>query len=387
MPKTNIFRKVVATAAIALCTLATVAVLDAQAAGPTAPPGPPIAYGQWNVTNGIINDTACSAADVSCSPITSDNGFRYELVNTPLGQFARMILTERAATCVESTCNFSTETFTPMMMRAASSGDFLLSDGNTVAQGIASRQVIRDASGQLESTAEIQRGFARKVVFSPGPPTGDPSQQPPPGTATGASAPLTDEEYRKAWSTKLKQVVKEDSSSTKLVSGFSAVTYTEVNQFPASEINTDIVRGRLIDVWQGVTDKSTGQTQKLDYRVREGNTGWTFFCAEQWGIACPPPVTNGGSIQLDSTLVTWNAGDRIAATWLGSDLGGVLGTTTVAATDQFTGVTTSGRVQSFGDPQPVNWPSDPAADLNWPVSGLADPGLPDAPRSEVPVIP
>jgi len=379
MPKNNLFRNAVATATGAFCTLAAVAVFDAQAAGPAPQPGPPIAYGQWNVTNGVIDTSpGCSGGGVSCSNIASDNGFQYEILNTPLGQFARMILTEAGANGTEADQTFSTETFTPMMMRAASSGDFLFSDGSTIAQGIASRQVIRDPSGQLESTAEIQRGFARKVVFDFAGPPSDPQNTPPPGSTP---APLTDEEYRKAWSTKLTQVVKEDSSTTKLVSGFSAVTYTEVTQFPANEINTDIVRGRLIDVWQGITDKSTGQTQKLDYRVREGNTGWTFFCSELWGPQCPPPVTNGGSIQLDSTLVAWNAGDRVAATWLGSDLGAVLGTTTVTAN----GVT--GRVQSFGDPQPVNWPSDPAADLNWPVAGLADPGLPDAPRSEVPVIP
>lgn len=291
--------------------------------------GPPVSYGQWSASGGAITDTACGSAGVSCDLIAEGDGFRYEYVETAEGTFSRMILTDSGASGDSSTLAFASENFAPFLQRSGTSSAFEFPGSGLIAQGVAGQQVVRD--GAMDSSAEIQRGFARDLSTA--------------GLANEAQA-------AEAWGIKLLQT----NVDADVTSGFSAVVYNEVNNFPASTPDSDEVRGRAVDVWQTVTDASTGEKQEFDYRTREGYKGWHFF------LCCTDPLTKGGSVTLDGTTVSWTAGEAVSAVWVGTNIGGdPFGYESVSDS-------TTASQSSLTDMGPFDWQASSSDDMNWPLN-------------------
>ena len=291
--------------------------------------GPPVSYGQWSASGGTISDSACGGVGVSCTLIAEDDGFRYEYIETPDGTFSRLILTDSGASGDSSTLSFASENFTPFLQRFGNSSAFELPGSGLIAQGVAGQQVIRD--GSMESSAEIQRGFARDL------------------STAGLGS---EEQATNAWGIKLLQT----NVDPDITSGFSAIVYNEVNTLPAATPDSDAVRGKAIDIWQTVTDTTTGDKQEFDYRTREGYKGWHFF------LCCTDPLTKGGSVTLDGTTVSWAPGEAVSAVWIGSNINGDLfGYESVSDS-------TTASQSSLTDTGPFSWQASSSADMNWPLN-------------------
>jgi len=305
--------------------------------------GAPVSYGQWTASGGTITDSACSGG-VTCDLIAEDNGFRYEFVETPDGTFSRLILTDTFATGDMSTLSFASENFAPFLQRTGTSGAFEFPGSGLISQGLAAQQVVRDTAA-LESSIELQRGFARDIKT-----TG----------LTGGEAQAAE-----AWGTKLLQT----NSDAGITSGFSALVYNEVTSFPAASPDSDEVRGKAVDVWQTVTDTDTGEKQEFDFRTREGYKGW------HWFLCCTDPLTKGGSVTLDGTTVSWIAGGAVSAVWIGSNITDLFGYEAVTGS-------TSASETSLGDTGPFDWQALSSDDMNWPLNPWFAP--PDGSRAVPP---
>lgn len=139
----------------------------------SAPPqmGANYNYGGWTVTNGVIDTTAsCNSAGVtSCTELVADNGFLQEEVRLDNGQkYIRLIMTEPGVTGdpslsgASANLEFANEGFTTYLTN---------SECNAVAgtlpntfqdcQGVAIKQDIRDLAAGFETTAVVQRDFAK----------------------------------------------------------------------------------------------------------------------------------------------------------------------------------------------------------------------------------
>jgi len=389
--------------------------------------GPPMGYDQWTTVVGtgsqagqaVVQNAAtneCATGTFTCTLIAEDDGWRYELIATDTGeQYTRMIMTEVAAggglgaggaggdpTAGIGAGNelaFTNETYTPM--RGGTTADFVYAPDQTtlglVAEGIAARQEIQSTvtGGDFVSTAEIQRGFARGVQATnealgikdggstPGNPmlaecgyTGDWNAGP--GGPTSAQIMCAEALAAQAWDIKLEQTISD--TATGMDAGFSNIVYNELPDVSTRGVSTNIVRGRVTDIWQDVTDTATGQTQKYDYRAREGRTGFSWYCG--MGVVCGPyNLTKGGSITLGGTALSWNATDPVSVVWMGSDLSSMGFTRASTPTDT--------AVESIFVPiVPSTWPTAVDADLNWPLDPyLADPFAASVPRTSPPVFP
>ena len=390
--------------------------------------GPPMGYDQWTTVVGtgsqagqaVIQNTAtneCATGAFTCTVIGEDDGWRYEAIETDTGErYFRMIMTEAAGDGglgaggsggdpiagigAGNELAFTSETYTPM--RSGSSGDFVFAPDQTtlglVSQGIAARQEIQEATvtgTDFVTTAEIQRGFARGIqatnealgIKDGGSTPGNPllaacgfagDWVAGPGGPTPAQIMCAEDLAAQAWDIKLEQTISD--TATGIEAGFSNIVYTELPDVSTQKSSTSIVRGRITDIWQDVTDTLTGLAQKYDYRAREGRTGFQWYCG--MGIVCGPnKLTGGGSITLGGTTLNWNAADRVSVAWLGSDLS-PMGYTR-ASTDTATAVD-----QNLVPIVPSNWPTAADADLNWPLDPyVSDPFAASAPRTLPPAFP
>ena len=128
-------------------------------------------YGGWTVNNGVVDTSiSCSASGVAqCKPLSSDNGFLQEEVQLSDGQkFIRIIMTDPGATGdptlsgASADLKFASEGFTTYL----SSGDCNAIAGSLPnnfqdCQGVAIKQDVRDLTKGFESTAVVQRNFAK----------------------------------------------------------------------------------------------------------------------------------------------------------------------------------------------------------------------------------
>ncbi|RMH17650.1 MAG: hypothetical protein D6698_08090 [Gammaproteobacteria bacterium] len=403
----------------------------------------PIAYGQWSASlaadgkTSVISDTAtnpCQTGGASCTVIAEGDGFLYRHVVIGNEEYSQMIMLDSAATGDASTLGFSHEVYTPMQLRTQSNvninaqngGPWVFANDNTTyaraAQGIASRTIIQDAN--LFMDAEIQRGFARDIIgqnnasgFSIADPlssaTGLAVAQ---SNRPGITVPATgNDAAQQGWSTKLIMSLVDTGFS----SGFSSVRWTDTpqSQATAGALNTNKVRGQMTDIWQNVTDTITGQTQKFDQRRREGRGGYQWFCST--AANCNNyALTAGGTSTLNggASSTTWNAGGRVVATWLATNLGSAMTNTNVAAADiayTCTGFFSPFLNQCFpagfgtgGPAWSVSYTAKPvvsqttfnaqapgsaswAPDVNWPVAlaNIPDPFAGTSPRRSAPTFP
>lgn len=360
--------------------------LSSHAISATPLTGPPIAYGQWNATldlegKSVINDTAseCGGVGWTCSTIAEDDGFLYQIVQTDTGEtYTRMINLDPGTVGDASTVAFSTEAYTARQNRR-NDNDFTFANDNSlarVAQGLASRQIIRD--GALETTVDLQNGYANGILA-----TNDGFSSPSDPIVTWCAAndpgnPNCEKDIaQQGWSVKIVQSVHD----TDIDADFSNIIYHEVPSFASSAIQTDVIRGQIMDIAQIVTDLPTGTQNKFDSRKRKGRSGYEWFCIDPWQ-PCNTEynITTGGSVTLAGNTVNWNAGGDVNATWVASNMGsdapfvdnGFMLTTVTAgaseATEQFVNAPPT-------SPDPTWLAGDPLYDLNWPVetTNIADP--------------
>ncbi|MFQ5469146.1 MAG: hypothetical protein ACE5EH_02440 [Gammaproteobacteria bacterium] len=319
--------------------------------------GPPVSYGSWSVNTGTITDTVCGTAGVACSGTTVDDGFRYETVNTADGTFMRLIVTDVGATGDSATLPFVNEVYTPFLTRATAAGAFTFASSGLIAQGVAASQVIRDAT--LESSAKIQRGFAKDI--------------------TQFALPNTAQAYQDAWSLQLAQSQANTTAAGTVTDNFAAVIYNGVISGGQILPDSDVVRGKAIDVWQTLdsTDPGTGEVtqQKFDKRIRAGRTGWSWFGTQ------PYNVTNGGSATLGGTTVSWAATEHVDATWIGAYTqggGGYVGVERVDTFSDVAGTVLTGSASQtqvgadVGVTAPVDWPVSATADMNWTLNAATN---------------
>jgi len=279
---------------------------------------PPVAYDGWTVTGGVI-DTAisCASANTSCRELApAEGGFKYEEVTSDGSSFFRLILTEKDATgdpLITSgvgALSFTNESFTPFAVINAG-----------IAQGVATKQVVRDSAANFEITAEIQKGNMR-----------------------GLYATTAEDMY----STKIAQAI--GSASGEFESAFNFTNYTEFSTNPASndpDTNTEI--GRKLDMSQNVLVGEAGDTTKKQAFTKRQASGVAGNTTSSFVWSGSPPglqskfmvddgsgpkyfiksdLTTAGSMTLPATsngkldspaasnTVSWVANEDISTTWI-----------------------------------------------------------------------
>lgn len=349
--------------------------------------GPPIAYGQWNATldisgKSVVNDTSveCGTTGWTCKTIAEDDGFLYQEVRTADGEtYTRMINLDPGSVGDASTLGYSAESYTARMERN-NNDDWTFANDNSLAlaaQGLASRQIIRD--GSLDTTVELQNGFARGLL-------GRNSGIGTESDALDAWCTVNDpgnpdcakDLAQQGWNVKIVQAIHDGE----LDADFSNLIWYETpNTATATAIQTTNPRGNMLDIAQTVTDTLTGSQEKFDIRKREGNTGYEWFCGGFF--ACNPDynLTTGGSITLGGTTKTWNATDFVRGLWIGSTMGSDAGFMLSTANTVDTNGLGSGEARevvlnTVPTSPDSSWSAgNPFYDLNWPLktSNVADP--------------
>lgn len=252
----------------------------------------PVAYDGWSVTGGAIDTTAsCTTPGVSCTNLVSDPGMVYEEVTTGGSTFLRLILTDQAATGAPNQLNFTTETLIPY----AENGDPLPPGSINYYQGIAAKQVVRDAVDNFEGVTEIQRANMRQ----------------------------------------LGSVSADDMFTIKLSQSFagadidSAFAHTSYTQFSSggTNIDSDQVIGTITDIQQSNDIGGTinpGAKQLFVQRSRDGVKGNSTFTFPG-GYFVTAPITTAGGMHVSATAetpgapVTWLNTQDIRTTWLVQD--------------------------------------------------------------------
>ncbi|MDH5218487.1 MAG: hypothetical protein OEX19_12365 [Gammaproteobacteria bacterium] len=261
-------------------------------ASPTVFAVAPVAYDGWSVSGGTIDTTAsCTTAGVSCTNLVSDPGMVYEEVTTGGSKFLRLILTDQGATGAPNQLNFTTETFIPY----AQLGDPLPPGSIAHYQGIAAKQVVRDAADSFEGVTEVQRANMRQLG------------------SLGA----------------------DDMFTIKLSQGFgnadisSAFAHTSYTQFSSggTTIDSDQVIGRITDIQQsndvGGTD-NPGASQLFVQRTRDGTKGNSNF-SFGGSYFVTAPITTAGSMNVSAAAATpgapvsWINKADISTTWIVQD--------------------------------------------------------------------
>ncbi len=348
--------------------------------------GPPIAYGQWNATldlsgKSVVNDTSveCGTTGWTCKTIAEDDGFLYQEVRTADGEtYTRMINLDPGSVGDASTLGYSSESYTARQERN-NNNDFTFADDNSlalVAQGLASRQIIRD--GAMDTTVELQNGFARGLMARN---SGFGSESDPITAWCNANDPGNLECARdlaqKGWNVKITQAIHD----AEIDADFSNILYYDTPSGPQSAVQTNNLRGKIMDIAQVVTDTPTGAQEKFDIRKRQGRTGYEWFCG---GFFAPCnadfDLTTGGSITLAGTTKTWNAQDFVRAAWIGSTMGSDAGFMLTTANTVDTNGTGSGEarevlINTAPTSPDATWQTGPFYDLNWPVmtTNIPDP--------------
>jgi len=271
--------------------------------------GPPVPYDNWSVSNGAIDtSTSCGAAGVTCKTIATDNGFIYEEVKTDVYTFLRLILSEEDASGNPVDLSFTNETYTPFA---------IVNRG--IAQGAATKQVVRDAASEFELISEVQKGNMRGLL------------------ATTAEEMFT---------TKIDQSFAKGVVDAEFSSGFKFTNYTNFMAAQATNPDTNIERGRILEITQDVLVGEPGDATKKQEFVHSqtkgyaGNSSSTFNFAPDAGVlpvefmvgglyntGANSPITQAGSMTMPNTVnggivpgtttVGYGDGDDISTTWIG----------------------------------------------------------------------
>ncbi len=226
----------------------------------------PVGYDGWSVTNGNI-DTTASCTGVTCTTLTADNGFLQQEVDTGTYKYIRLILTDPGASGNPTQLAYTSESLIPFAVAGAG-----------FQQGLAAKQVIRDAADGFESIAEVQKADFKRL-----------------GSATPADM----------FNIRLSQTTAQATTT----SSFNYVNYT-ASGFP----DTNTVIGHKTDITFSVLTGDPGDTTKktvFDYRERAGRDGQgnVFFGGSN-------PISTAGSTTLNGTTVSWADTSAVSSTWI-----------------------------------------------------------------------
>ncbi len=277
---------------------------------------PPVAYDGWTVTGGVIDTSvSCGGVGVTCKELApADSGFKYEQVESDGSSFFRLILTDTNATgdplitSGAGKLEFANENFIP----------FAIADEG-IAQGIASKLVIREAASDFIVTAEVQKGNMRSLY---------------------TTAP------EEMFTTKLSQSF---SSGTDFDSSFSFLNYTAFSTSPATNTpDTNVEIGQRLEITQNVLVGEAGDTTKKQTFVQRKAKGFAGNTVSNPWPGSPPilktkfmtddgtgpryfiraPITTLGSVALPvaangrlvapaaTNTITWSPADDIETTWI-----------------------------------------------------------------------
>jgi len=281
----------------------------------SAPPqmGANYHYGGWTVNNGVIDTTAsCSAAGVtSCKALATDNGFLQEEVRLDNGQkYIRLIMTESGVTGDPSlsgaaaNLEFASEGFTTFLTNTecnAVAGS--LPNTFQDCQGVAIKQDVRELASGFDSTAEIQRNFAK-------------SNEPN----------LADK-----FNIKLNQSIDTIDATTGLAfqTGFDYTEYSYWECTIAGTCNNTLQIGKRMDLSSTIFLDPLDGTKKQEFRQIEAD-GWAGRQSGGWFQSTPVVDTNGlnESVTLGGrtingvttgapTVFSWNSSSSGGGGWGG----------------------------------------------------------------------
>ena len=231
-------------------------------------------YDGWTVTNGVIDSTpSCSAAGVTCKVLSQDDGFLQEKVILDNGQhYIRVLMTDPGATGdptltgASADLAFASETFTAFYTNAECTAAGINPQD---CQGLAAKQVVRDLASDFESTAIVQRNFAKSF------------------------ASTTDGQFN----IDLDQVIDTVDPGTGLVfkSGFHYTQWTYWECDPSGNCNGSTPIGSALDLSEAVFTDPLDATKKEEFRqhVREG---WKGRQSGGWFSSDPVVVTDSVTI-------------------------------------------------------------------------------------------
>jgi len=259
--------------------------------------GPPVNYDGWSATGGTIDTTvSCSTAGITCTTQVQDDGFLIEEVKTADYTYLRFVVTDPNATGATTDLDFAAETFIPFAFQ-----------GDGISQGIAAKQVIREAASGFDSTAELQRAMMR---FSN-----------PAMANFGVTIPPTiaDDMY----SIKLSQTISDPTNG--YVDSFDYTGYTAFATVPNMNPDSDTTIGSIMDITQRVDigepiDPASKQ-QYFEQKRRAGVSGNTVtepFPSNGYFVE-GTPLSTANNLTLNGTNVTWADGDEIVSTWLAQE--------------------------------------------------------------------
>lgn len=264
----------------------------------------PLAFDGWttdaggNITTG---PNACPAINPTCSTNTANNktlasdaGFLQQEVQVDGYSYIRLIVTDPTGAGGPSTKGFSSEMYVPF---ATAAGGF--------SQGVAAKQVVRDAAQGFTDQAEVQTGMMRFKV---------------PGITNLATQPSSPTPATEMFTVRLSQAFdKPDYKST--------FDFTDYTAFSVGGLTPD-------------TDNVIGHTMAMTQTIPitnapNPNAKQTFIHREAGGYAgnaLPPvfpgnylisaPITTAGSLTIGGTPISWTTGQTVSTSFMTADTSG-----------------------------------------------------------------
>jgi len=320
-------------------------------------------YDGWTVTAGVIDSSAsCSAPGVTCKTLSQDNGFLQEEVRLDNGQhYIRVLMTEPDATGDPTLTGnaadlaFTTETFTAFYTNTECSSVLLPNPGQDC-QGLAAKQVVRDLTSDFESTAIVQRNFAKSFAAN----------------ADGQ------------FNVDLNQVIDTTDVATGLAFK-SAFHYTEWSYWECNisgNCNGSTEIGSLMDLSETVFTDALDPTKKEEFR-QHLRKGWKGRQSGGWAGSAPVVVSDSvaiggrtinGIASGTPTTFSWSdtagwasVANDIKTTWVASNTVDGFAYQDFTLTDGSTSVTTSDSELMLDMQGITGTPLDP---FDWSVANF-----------------
>lgn len=260
----------------------------------------PLAFDGWttNASGAVDTSSSCSSIPgVTCKTLASDKGFIQEEVTTPDYTYVRMIVTDPTGAGGPADKAFTAESFIP----------FATSSSGGATQGVASKQVLRDAAEGFTDVAEVQSAmmrFSNPAMF-------------------GFNQPATPTPATEMFKVRLTQTFdKADYQST--------FKYTDYTQFASGGVtpDTDEVIGHTMEISQTIPIPNAPNANAQQSFVHKqsggyaGNTvpfpfpfGGNYFISEK--------ITPAGSAVLNGKTITWADAETVATSYVAENTSGM----------------------------------------------------------------
>lgn len=295
----------------------------------------PLAFDGWTTNAAGTIDTSVSCASkpgVTCKTLSSDKGFLQQEVKTPDYTYVRMIVTDPDGAGGPAGKAFAAETFIP----------FMTSSSNGATQGVASKQVVRDAVDGFTDQAEVQTGMMRfnnPAMYGFTPPA--------------SPTPATD-----MFKVRLSQTFdKPDYQSS-----FNYTNYTAFANAPAQTPDTDNVIGHTLAMSQSIplpNAPNATAKQLFVHKQAGGYAGNTLPQAFPFGgnYFANEKITSAGSATLNGKTISWADADTISTSYVAENTSN-LATTAQALTNVTSSTSASQTLTNVTTPtSPAVWPA------------------------------